>query len=83
MALFSHRLTELEKKVDAGFAGVNATIISTSVSYVRADLYDAQREADRSDVEAGRKLAMWALGIVVSTALGAIVLGIVSASGIG
>ena len=79
----AYRLTELEKKVDAGFASVNATIISTSVTYVRGDLYQAQREADRSDVEAARKLAMWALALVSSTALGAIVLGIVNASGIG
>lgn len=81
MAVIEHRLRTLETRVDAGFTSVQETIVATSVTFVRLDLYMSERDNQRADIEAVRKLAMWSVGLVVSTALGAIVLGIISMSG--
>lgn len=75
------RLEKLEEKVDRGFESLNETIVATSVTFVRLDLYLSERDNMKDDLEAVRKLSMWALALVVSTTIGAIVLGIVSASG--
>ena len=74
------RLDHLESRVSSGFRELNDTIIATSGTYLRLDLYMAERDAQRADVEAVKKLAMWALGLVCSVTLGAVILGILSMS---
>lgn len=76
------RLNKLEGKVDSGFEGVQATIIATSTTFVRLDLYLSERDAMKADVDAVKKLAMWTLGMMISVCIGAIILGILSASGV-
>lgn len=75
------RLDKLEGKVDRGFEELRDTIVATSVTFVRLDLYLSERDALKDDIESVRKLSMWALALVVSTTIGAIVLGIIGASG--
>lgn len=82
MAVIAHRLTALEKRVDEGFGQLQATIIATSLTFVRLDLYLSERDNMRADMDALRRLSMWSLGLVCSTAIGAIVLGILSMSGV-
>lgn len=80
-AVIAHRLTALEKRVDEGFHALNKTIIDTSHTFVRNDLYQSERDNMRADMDGLRRLCMWALGLVCSTAIGAIVYGLVSLSG--
>lgn len=75
------RLSRLESKVDGGFEALHARIISTSSTFVRADLYVSERDHTRDEIDGVRKLAMWAIGLVCSVAVGAIIIGIVNASG--
>lgn len=75
------RLERLESHVSDGFRELNATIIATSSTYLRIDLYLSERDAQKEELEATRRIAMWALGTICSVTLGAIVLGIISLSG--
>lgn len=81
-AVIAHRLTTLEHRVEKGFATLNKTIIDTSITFVRLDLYLSERDSMRADMDALRRLAMWSLGLVCSTAIGAVVLGIIGMSGV-
>lgn len=81
-AVLEHRLTSLERKVDTGFSSLHETIVATSTTFVRLDLYLSERDNLRADIEAVRRLAMWSVGLVCTTAVGAVVLGIVAASGV-
>lgn len=75
------RLDKLEGKVDRGFEELRDTIVATSSTFLRLDLYLAERDAQRADLEAVKKIAMWALALVCSTVLGAVLLAIISMSG--
>lgn len=82
MAVIEHRLTSLEYKVDNGFQSLHETIIATSTTFVRLDLYLAQREGDREDIDRAIKIAMWALGLICATVIGAILVGVMGAAGL-
>lgn len=82
MVLIEHRLTSLETKVDAGFQQLNDTVIATSSLFLRLDLYMSERDNQRADIEAAKKLAMWTLGLTISVFMGAIVIGIIRAAGL-
>ncbi len=81
-AVIVHRLTTLEHRVDDGFTTLNKTIIDTSLTFVRLDLYLSERDNARADMEALRRLVMWAIGLVCSTTIGAVILGILGMSGV-
>lgn len=79
--VLAFRIGQLERQVETGFKDVQKTILDTSLTFVRLDLYLSERDGMRADMDAIRKLAMWAVGLVCSTALGAVILGIVAMSG--
>lgn len=78
MAEVGWRLRQLETTVGkldhtmAGGFGELHTRIS-ALTFVRADVYEAHRLAMERSIEASHKLAMWALGMVASLVLGAVV----------
>lgn len=81
LAVFAHRLTALERRVDGGFASIDHKL--DTLSFVRSDVYAAQQaHADQihrglqADIDDTRRLAIWALSAIGVSLLGAIVAGI-------
>jgi hypothetical protein len=93
-AELGYRMTTLEKRVDTltdlierRFDGLSEQV--KQLAFVRVDVYAADtrlkdREIlDLKETVAGvRTLAMWALGAVCSTTIGAIILAIIAVSGV-
>lgn len=71
------------KKTDSGLEHLQAMILALSTTYVRLDLYLSERDTMRNDIETAKKIAMWSLGAIASVVIGAIVVAMVGASGIG
>lgn len=72
------RLRQLETTVGkmdhtmmSSFADLHTRI--SALTFVRADVYEAHRLAMERSIEASHKLGMWALGMVASLVLGAVV----------
>ena len=64
-----HRFDRLQRSIDG-------------LSFVRSDVYTSDQRALAEKVESAARLAMWAIGLVATTAIGAIVLAILGLSGV-
>lgn len=72
--------TRFEEKHDRQVADLQHSI--GSLGYVRQDLYDSEHRSMSAELAETRRLAMWAVALVVSVTIGAIVTGILTAGGV-
>jgi hypothetical protein len=78
MPVVLHRLTELEHRVDVGFGEVRTQI--AALTFVRQDVFeakqaarDAEIETMKADIVEARRPGIWALSLVLSSFIMAIV----------
>lgn len=82
MPVLLHRMDALEKRVDAGFAHIDHRL--DTLSFVRADVYtveQANRDAEfaslrqqvTAEIAETKRLGVWAIGLVVSLVLTAMI----------
>lgn len=53
-----------------------------TLNFVSKDVYMSERESMRRDIESTHRLAQWAVGLVASTTIGAIIVAILGLSGV-
>lgn len=62
---------KLEAGLHTGFGELHARI--STLTFVRADVYEAHRVAMEASIGSAHRIAMWSLGMVASLVLGAVV----------
>lgn len=71
-----------EGKADRQYALLQTSIVTLGSGFISKDVYEANRRADRDEMESTKRIAMWALGAIVSVVIGAVLVSIIGLGGV-
>lgn len=80
LARVEQAVLELRKEMQAEFTGVQTSI--ANLAFVSKEVYVSERQAMQKEIAEAHRLAQWAVGLVASTTVGAIVVAIIGMSGV-
>lgn len=66
-----------EAKADSQYAMLQTSISTLTLAFVRADVYEAQQEALKSEVEHVKEIATWSFRLIAGVVLTALVLALI------